>query len=609
MKRSIFHLALALGGALAIGQAHAAAWTYSSPTATGTCAPLDSSGLAADFSITNLVHSQDSVAYTLKMAFVMPTDTSTRPDIIFIQRNGLIRYYTALTGAVTTMGTIPSTDLSLATEDGLIGVAVEKPFKNRVYVVYSHQVTSNASNKIISGYYRLKRFDLIPNTKLLDMANGKVLLDIPSARNRWHTAGGLAFDNDGNLYWAVGDNESNWGGPGNTHDLRGSIVRIHPNDNGVGYTIPAGNFAEYWSNVFTGQGRTALAATYKDTSKVNPAIFVKGVRNAYVMNVEPNTKEVTWSQCGPDYGGNSEEASITKTPVFNGWPWWAGSTNVPASQVSGGQYGKNGAAEPTDSTASPNYYNLWVPASKTAPVNRWTKTMAGLPGPGADTLPPVTQAKYFYGKSCSMGSLVWRYDGKAKATTKFPPQMNRVWITGDYDTRRLKAAKVDSTGTILGAMSSGWLPSSYSSSSTAATVQAITDIKQGPDGSMYISNYSCGSPTSAGTAPGVCGGLARVDYIGATCSDTALATGIRSAQRLVPGAKVDWLHVGVNSFSVFANGSHTVRLSDVNGRVVMSAKGEGQKEYQLPSSLQNGYYLLQVISAERGTTVSSISRF
>src|SRR6185369_399164 len=106
------------------------------------------------------------------------------------------------------------------------------------------------------------------------------------------TSGAIEFDSEGNLYWAVGDNETAFTGPANTHDLRGSFVRIHPNDNGVGYTIPVGNFAEVWSNKFTAQGRTALAAKYKDTTKVRPEIYIKGTRNNYTFSVVPFRKQL-----------------------------------------------------------------------------------------------------------------------------------------------------------------------------------------------------------------------------------------------------------------------------------------------------------------------------
>jgi glucose/arabinose dehydrogenase len=543
----------------------------------------------------------------------MPSDTSTHPDIIFIQRTGAIKYYEALTGNITTMGTV--SNVSTATEDGLIGVAVEKPFKNRVYVSYAHQITSGAANTIISGSFRLSRFDLTaPGAKTLDMANEKVLLDVPSARNRWHTAGALAFDNAGNLYWAIGDNETTVTGPGNTHDLRGGILRIKPKDDGT-YTSPAGNFGDYWANVFQGQGRTALAAAYRDTSKVRPEIYIKGTRNAYVMNVDPSNGQVVYSQCGPDYGGTTEAWNNTRTPAFTGWPFWAGGTNTASSQVGSGQYGKNGSSEPTTGT-----WNTYEPTDTLNPVNKWTANMAGAPTMGVDTLPPLARSKYYLNHNtanCAMGSVVIRYDGRVKNPGKLPPQMNNVWLNGNYGTHITYAAKVDTaTGNpaVLGTGTGAWnqIWASFISGSSAATFQAMTDFKQGPDGAFYVNNYFCGSGTSANAASGTCGGIARIEYKGAACSDTALhppggITGILGGR--VTRQSVDWLKVSANSFSVFVDGPHSIKILDMNGRTLVSMKGEGRKDYSMPSLPKSGLYYLEVKTQERGTAVQAFTRF
>ena len=307
-------------------------WTYSSPTATGECGNLDETGNAADFSITPIINkslfADPGYSDVLKMAFVMPSDTSTHTDIILIERFGAVKYYDALAKTLTLIGTVPN--LSTAEQDGLVGVAVEKPFKNRIYLAYARRAASgSAANTVIDGTFRLSRFSMDPVSRKFDSGSERVILDVPSSRDRWHTSGALAADEDGNLYWSVGDNGTLFTGPGNTHDLRGSILRIHPNDDGRGYTIPPGNFAEYWANTFSGQGRTDLASKYRDTSLVRPEIFIKGIRDAYAISVNPYRKQLVYGQCGPDYGGISEVHDNTFTPTFAGWPFWSGTTTVP----------------------------------------------------------------------------------------------------------------------------------------------------------------------------------------------------------------------------------------------------------------------------------------
>lgn len=581
-------------------------WTYSSPTAVGTCSNLDENGTTNDFTFTQIISaekfSNPGVRDILKMTFVMPSDTSTHADIIFVERFGAVKYYNAAAKTLTLIGTVQG--VSTAGEDGLVGVAVERPFKNRVYVAYSRAATGSTSNTTINGSYRLSRFSMNPTTRMMDMGSETVILDVPSARGRWHTAGALQFDMDGNLYWAVGDNETAFTGPGNTHDLRGSIVRIRPNDNGPGYTIPPGNFAEVWANKFKAQGRTALAAQYEDTSKVRPEIYIKGTRNTYAFSVDPYSKQVVYGQCGPDYGGTSEVHSNSLSAEFTGWPFWSGSTTVAASQVSGAQYGKNGSSEPTQATW-PNY----LPADKNKPVNTWKGTMSGAPGPGVDTLPPYAPAKYSYARSCAMGSMIVRYDGRIRNPGKLPPQMNNVWLMGDYNTRKLRAAKVDANGNVVGSVNVN--PGIFAAGlGTPDGISALVDLQQGPDGALYVLNLNCNGGFLSGSNHygDRCSGILRIEYKGAPCSDPNLypagtvGTSFEKSGRIERGM-VDWLIVGSGAFTVQADGTHSVRILDVQGRVVASMQGSGRKEYAFPEGLRsNAVYFLEAVT-ERGTNV------
>jgi hypothetical protein len=69
----------------------------------------------------------------------------------------------------------------------------------------------------------------------------------------------MRFDAYGDLWIAVGDNLTLFPGPGNPADLRGSILRIHPREDGT-YSIPAGNFWEGAAAHFDSAGRPEVAA-------------------------------------------------------------------------------------------------------------------------------------------------------------------------------------------------------------------------------------------------------------------------------------------------------------------------------------------------------------
>ncbi len=624
MKRSLFYLALAVSGTIPFG-VQAAAWTYSSPTAVGACGPLDSaSGTGADSATGFLVSpvvGQADARQPMKMAFVMNADTArksatAKTNIIFVQREGAVKWYESKTGVVTTIGTIPN--VGTATEDGLTGIAVERVFKNRIYVQYAYKPAgSSAANTVISGSFRVSRFDLDPVTHMMDMNSEKILLEAPSFRNRWHTAGAMTMDNAGNLYIAIGDNETAFTGPANTHSYIGSILRIHPNDNGIGYTIPTTptkNFAEHYADQFQAAGRSTLAAQYRDTSKVRPEIYVKGNRNPYTVAVNPVSGQLVYSQCGADNqpsNSPSESQNITNTATFAGWPFWIGAGKVTNTQTGGSQYGKNGANEPVGTAA----WDAAAPAAGDSlnPVIKWTNgTSVSM---GVDTLPKYRRSTYTYlhsGYTCAMGAMIYKYDGTLANPNKLPPQMDNVWIIGDWSQRALRAAKVDSAGNLVGAFSSSTNSTSKFlsawSANTTATIRSLVDLQQGPDGAIYVMNYMNGTGTSANVNADGGTGIARIELKSnspAACSDAALT----ALSRPMPAARgsVTWLTVGTNSFSVYVNGAHQIQIADAQGKVVSTMNGNGIRDYNMPSNLRSGIYFLRVKTNE-GLAVRGFTR-
>ncbi len=109
-------------------------------------------------------------------------------------------------------------------------------------------------------------------------------------------------------------------GPSNTHSLRGGTFRIHPDSSAKGYSIPAGNFGDYWAKQWESQGKTALAAQYRDTSKVLPEVYVKGDRSNYSIYVHPTKRWMAWGVV--NYSGINDEFNLITHPVFAGWPYF-----------------------------------------------------------------------------------------------------------------------------------------------------------------------------------------------------------------------------------------------------------------------------------------------
>lgn len=116
-----------------------------------------------------------------------------------------------------------------------------------------------------------------------------------------HEGGSLAFDSAGNLFLSTGDNTNRFKSDGyaplderegnervnsqrtagNTHDLRGKILRIRPSANGK-YEIPEGNLFP------------------KGQSKTRPEIFVMGCRNPWRVGIDQRTNLLYWGEVGPD---------------------------------------------------------------------------------------------------------------------------------------------------------------------------------------------------------------------------------------------------------------------------------------------------------------------
>lgn len=208
-------------------------------------------------------------------------------------------------------------------EEGLMGVTLDPKFATNhwVYLYYAHPKEAK---------HVLTRFVLKDDA--LVMESEKLILEVKTQREECcHTGGGLAWDKAGNLFLTVGnntvnppqgssnlvetpghENEDDQRGPGNTNDLRGKILRIHPEANGT-YTIPKGNLFP------------------AGTEKTRPEIYTMGHRNPWRINIDSKTGYIYWGEVGPDAGKDStwgpkgyDEFNQAKGPGFFGWPYFIG---------------------------------------------------------------------------------------------------------------------------------------------------------------------------------------------------------------------------------------------------------------------------------------------
>jgi glucose/arabinose dehydrogenase len=260
----------------------------------------------------------------LKYNFDEPTEMAILPDgrIMFLERKGNVKLYDPKDDSLRVINTF---NVWTKFEDGMLGLTLDPNFSknNWLYIYYS---SPDKSVNVLSRF--------VFATDKIDMSSEKQLLEVPTQRETCcHTGGSLAFAADGNLFLSTGDNtspfESDGFSPsderpgrspfdaqkssGNTNDLRGKILRIHPQDDGT-YTIPDGNLFP------------------KGEAKTKPEIYVMGCRNPYRISVDQKTGYLYWGEVGPDAGFNDsirgprgyDEVNQAQKAGYFGWPYFVG---------------------------------------------------------------------------------------------------------------------------------------------------------------------------------------------------------------------------------------------------------------------------------------------
>lgn len=310
---------------------------------------------------------------------------------------------------------------------GLIGVTLDPQFmtNRRIYLYYAPGGLTEENL-----HFNLSRFTL-KEDNTPDLKSEKILLTVPVQKNSGsHHGGSLAWDKHGNLFISTGDGTTPFPSNGyapiderpgkehfsmdaqrsasNTNDLKGKILRIHPEPDGT-YTIPEGNLYP------------------KGTEKTRPEIYVMGTRNPYRIAVNPVTSVVYWGEIGPDAGEDStrgpkgyDEFNQAKQPGNFGWPYFVGFNKAYAkwdfATLKAGQ--------------------LFDPAN---PVNNSPNNT------GLNELPPAMPPFIAYpyiaseqfpelgsGGRCAIGGDFYRYDENATSPNKFPKYYDGTLFIADW---------------------------------------------------------------------------------------------------------------------------------------------------------------------------------
>jgi len=409
-----------------------------------------------------------------------PLEMAILPDerVLFIERHGQVQLYSPATQQVKTIATLlVSTKYKdkegheTEAEDGLLGVNLDPNFEKNhwVYLYYS---PAGDEPKNILARYELRGDELVLSTR-------KVLLEVPTQREQCcHTGGSIDWDRDGNLYLSTGDNtspratlyapiderpgRSPWDAQkssGNTNDLRGKILRIHPEADGT-YTIPEGNLFP------------------KGTPQTRPEIYTMGHRNPYRISVDKHTGYLYWGDVGPDAGADSTGVGPTAEDEYNqaqkpgnfGWPYFVGDNKA--------------------------YYDLDFTTNKSGakfdpahPVNNSPNNT------GLRDLPPAQPALIYYpaadsrkfpimgtgGRSAMAGPTYYKDDFKG-AKRPFPEYYNGKTFLFEWMRDMILTVSFDSKGEMTGL--ERFLP--------GVALSHPIDMAFGPNGDLYVLEYGTG---------------------------------------------------------------------------------------------------------------------
>ncbi len=423
--------------------------------------------------------------------------------VFYAERAGKVKMWKPDTRSTVVVGTVA---IDEGREDGLLGIALDPNFVSNHWLYLFYSPPGNVSEQHVS------RFTLKGET--LDLASEKVLLVIPTQRlTCCHSAGGLDFGPGGNLYIGVGDNtnpfesggfdpiderpgRSPWDAQkssGNMNDLRGKILRIHPEPNGT-MSIPAGNLFP------------------PGTANTRPEIYTMGNRNPFRFSIDPATGWLYWGEVGPD--ANNDDASRgprghdewnqARSAGNYGWPYFVADNKAYreydfATQLSGPAFNP---AAPVNN--SPN---------NTGPLNLPAARPAWIWYPYADSaeFPEVNGG----GGRTAMGGPVYHYNPAVPANgRKLPSYYDKTVFIYEWSRNFIKEIKLDDQGNIL--KINPFLPS--------FSFSRPMDMKLGPDGAIYMVEW--GSGFGGGNADSK---IIRIDYVGGNHAPTAQASATPTA--------------------------------------------------------------------------------
>lgn len=393
------------------------------------------------------------------MAFTVLPDNK----VLYIELIGVIKVYDPNTNSAGIAGKLK---VEIFGENGLIGITKDPNFSTNHWVYLLYAVSDNGLKQ------RLARYTF--KDLKLDMQSEQILLDIPIDNECCHFAGDLEFDKNGNLFVSIGDNTNPFQSAGfapiderkgqflfdaqrsagNSMDLRGKILRIHPEENGR-YTIPAGNL-------------------FTDTAVGRPEIYVMGVRNPFRIAIDTLNNELFWGDVGPDAPvananrgakGVDEINRTTKAGNF-GWPYCLADGQPYVDFDFSRQESKGFFDCDTLLNNSPNNtgQKILPPAQ---PAWIWY--------PEEKRFPEFTNTA---GRSIMAGA-IYHFDSLVMSPHKFPEYYDNSLFVFDWSNSYFREIKMDTNNQII----------NINPFLKTIRINRPVDMDFGPDGTMYVMEW------------------------------------------------------------------------------------------------------------------------
>ncbi|REA64427.1 PKD domain-containing protein [Dyadobacter luteus] len=400
--------------------------------------------------------------------------------VLFAERKGKLKVYDPKSKALETVA-----EFAVSTkyvnkagevtegEDGMQGIILDPDYEKNHWIYIYYSLAGDEAKNVLVRYEW--------HGKGLLESSRKVVLEVPVQREECcHVGGGMTFDKDKNLYLTTGDNTFSRASDGfaplderpgesardsqksspNTNDLRGKILRIHPEPDGT-YTIPKGNLFPV------------------GTPQTRPEIYTMGNRNPWRPTIDSKTGWLYWGEVGPDGSRDDlekrgpqsyDEFNRAKGPGFYGWPYFVADNKAYikydfATKVSAGPFD---AAKPVNN--SPNSSGLKeLPVAQPAFI--WYSKAQSQEFPLMES-----------GGNSAVGGPVFRKDDFKKASRSFPEYYEGKWFITDWVRGWVNVVEMNESGEYKSM--ERFLPD--------LKLKGPIDMKFGPEGDLYVLEYGNG---------------------------------------------------------------------------------------------------------------------